>query len=168
MTAFDHKTIKDQIVAILQADTTNLYDPNGEGSLDKLVLIQTGYPNKKGELPKEGKQPFAFVTNGRPFHQIRQDGVNTGENPKSLHHTVNYWIYFGVKGKDSREAEEKLDDYQTLIEDNLQQDPQLKNGGAATVDDSDTMGAEDPFPQLKGQQFQMRYVILQVRKTTSQ
>lgn len=164
-TDIDHNNIKDQIVLILQANTTSLYDST-QVSSTKFHLISTGTPD--GDQGLDNVLPFIYVTNSNPLDRITGAGSKTGssENLGPLLHTFRYKIVFAVNADSSRDAELKLDDFQKIILETLEADHQLRNGGAAVVDSSRPETVEIFRNELNGKPVQGRTITYLLTKVT--
>ena len=124
----DHDAIKTRIVDILKANVT-LFTA---GDLTKNRFIEVGYPD--GDWQKDEMFDYIFVTNSVPFESIRNEGTILSDAVSDLTHTFNYDIICVVNAKSSRDAEEKLDDFQKLILQTLEVDTSLSGIGTRLVD----------------------------------
>jgi hypothetical protein len=129
---FDYDTIKSVIRDILRADTALLYDATGEGTKTKFVEIETGFPNDTGMMGRIF--PFCFITMFGAIDFIKLVGSTVSDNIKGLEHTMTITVAFAVNEASSKDAEEQLDDFTVKILNDLETDPQLKNGGTPNVD----------------------------------
>lgn len=165
-TEIDHNNIKDQIVLILKANTTSLYDST-QTSSSKLHLISTGTPD--GETGLDNILPSLYVTNSNPLDRIRESGSMTGgsESLPPLQHLFRYKLVFAVNADSSRDAELKLDDFQKIILETLEADHQLKNGGASVVDGSRPEMVETFRNTLNGKPVQGRIITYLCSKVTN-
>jgi len=163
-TDLDHNNIKDQIVAILKANTS-LYNA-AQTATDRIYLITTGRPD--GETGLDNIFPSLYVTNANPLERIGGIGTVT-RGSEALHilaHEFRYKIVFAVNTADARTAELQLDDFQKLILQTLEADHQLKNGGAAVVDSSRPESVETFKDTLNGKPVQGRVITYVCRKVT--
>jgi hypothetical protein len=128
-TELNHNTIKDQIVAILQADTT-LYTTTGEAN--KLRKITTGFP-PGGEMDDE-MLPFAYVTNSPGTFETIKPGVAVSNAVKVLIHTVFYDVVVVGDLRDARFTENLQDDLQQKILENIEEDHDLTGATSSVVD----------------------------------
>jgi hypothetical protein len=126
----DHDAIKEQMVAILQANAT-LYDTSDN---TKMLSIKVGRPDSKTGFDNE--LPSLYVTNSNPLERITLQGTMTSSSEAlgCLQHNIRYKIIFGVDVQSARQAENDLDDFQKIILETLEADSKLKNGGAALAD----------------------------------
>jgi len=124
----DHDAIKERIVAILKTNVT-LFDVD---DLTKVRAIEVGFPEGDSFDPENLDQ--IFITNSTPFESIRNDGVIQSDAISDLEHTFNYDIVTVVNASTAREAEEKLDDFQKLIMQELEADTSLTGTGSRLVD----------------------------------
>jgi hypothetical protein len=163
-TEIDHNNIKDRIVLILKAKAT-LYD-SAQTTADKLHLISTGTPD--GDSGLDNILPSCYVTNSNPLERIKISGSKTGssESLPPLSHQFRYKIVFAVNADSSRDAELKLDDFQKLILETLEADHQLKNGGAAVVNDSRPETVELFKNELNGKPVQGKIITYLLTKVT--
>jgi len=134
----DHDAIKTKIAAILAANTTLFTDSD----LTKIRSIGVGFP--PGDPFQAEMFDYIFVTNSSPFETIAQDVTIISNAIESLVHTFNYDIVIVVNGKDSRDAEEKLDDFQKLVLQTLEADVTLTGAGTADADYSQAISIQ-PF-----------------------
>jgi hypothetical protein len=154
----NRNTIKDAIVAVLQANTS-LYDPTG--SPGELRVIQTGRP--EDELNDAG-MPYAFVRNSRgAFETIVPQNIKVSDASRLIEHELFFDIVVVVNEKDSRFAENALDDFQELILETIEENQDL-NG---SVDTSDPVRVSDfPMPSITNGK-QGRVITISCTKVTS-
>lgn len=166
MAEFNHDTIKTKIVAILQANTTDLYTTTGEEG--KLNSIEVGYP--QGDDLTDADPPYAFVTNSSSsFETITSEGIIVSNAIEALDHTFNYEITVVVNEEDSRTAENKLDGFQKIILDTLEADTTLTGTGTADVDKSFPVRIDKlrTSSDTEGKGFKGRIITLRCFKVTS-
>jgi len=135
-TELDHDAIKESIRTILRANAT-LFDVD---NLAKIRAIEVGYPEGNAFDPQE--MDHIFITNGNPFETIRNRGVVQSNAIKDLEHSFNYDIVIMVNGKDARETEEKLDDFQKLVLQLIEADVTLTGTGSALVHNAFPVSAQ--------------------------
>jgi hypothetical protein len=159
----DHDAIKEQIVAILKANTT-LYD--SAGAVNKIALIEVGRPD--GKTGFDNALPSVYVTNANPLERITMQGTMTSSSEAlpCLVHNIRYKIIVGVDAHSARVAEEQLDDFQKLILESLEADNKLKNGGSALADFSRPELVETFSTSLDGSPIQGRVITYLVSKQT--
>jgi len=157
----DHDQIKTKIVAILKASATLFTDSD----LTKIRFIEVGFPD--GDPFQDQMFDYIFVTNSAPFETISQDVTIISNAIESLVHTFNYDIVIVVNGKDSRDAELKLDDFRKLVLQLLEADVNLTGTGTADVDYSIPVSVQ-PFRPSGTQEKSKKGLVITLRcvKTT--
>ena len=135
MAEIDHNATKQQIVNILQANTS-LYDEDDES---KITYLEVGEP-QGNPLPTPPTYPALWVTNSRTVETILRKGINDANNHAYLTHEVNYLLKLMVVEEDSIVAEQKLDAFQKLIMETLEADILLLSTAALTL------GPDDSYP----------------------
>ena len=131
MAEVDHDAIKEQMVAILQANAT-LYD--AAGAVNKVGFIHVGRPDTKSGF--DNTLPAIYITNANPLERITLQGTMTGSSEAlpCLLHQIRYKIIVATDTGNAQLAENELDDLQKLILETLEADNKFKNGGSAVVD----------------------------------
>ena len=131
-TEIDHDVNKERIEDMLEASAA-LFDAN---DLAKIRSIDVGFPD--GDPFNDQMFDYIFITNSASFETIRNRTTTPISASKkivrNLEHTFNYDIVTVVNGKDARDAEKKLDDFQKLTLELLEADLALNNGVADLVD----------------------------------
>ena len=87
MTEIDHNDTKQQIVDILQ-NNTSLYDVDDN---TKMTYIEKGEPSGN-PLPTPPTYPAAWVTSSRTLETITRKGINDNNHHSYLLHDVSYLI----------------------------------------------------------------------------
>jgi len=161
-TEIDHDQIKEKIVTILKANTT-LFP--AVKTLEAMRAITVGFP--PGDPFDDQMFPYIFVVNASPFESIKNDGRAVVSNAiTALIHTFHYNIVFVVNGKDARDTEEQLDDFQKTILQTLEADNDLSGVTTAEVD-SQFPVIVDRFRGREDEEVQGRVITLMLIKTTS-
>ena len=125
VTELDHDAIKERIKVRLEA-VVALFDAN---DLTKIRAIEVGFP--EGDPFDPENMDHIYISNAVTLESITPAGNSSDDEWKSLRHIVRYEIVTIVNASTAREAEEKLDDFQKLILEELEENPQLKTGAGA-------------------------------------
>ncbi len=132
-TELNHDTIKDAIVTILKANAS-LFTSTAEAN--KIRAITTGKPEI---LRQDAMFPYIIVTNGNPLERIEGEKFVLSDSVRYVEHIIRYQIITIVNEKDSRQAENDLDDYQKLIFESLEGNRDL----TSNVDTHDLVSVSD-------------------------
>ncbi len=161
VTEVDHDQIKAKIVAVLKLNTTDIFTTTGEA--DKFHYIEVGHPS--GLADQHFKTPYLFITNSQSnFESIVNIGsIVTGEHT-ALQHTFHYDITFVVDAGDSRRAEKKLDDFQKVILETLEEDLQLDGATSSEIDISYPIRIQHLDQTKVGEKKQGRVITLRCVK----
>ena len=84
----NHNLVKQQIADILQANTTEVYNPNDE---TKITYLEVGEPNGT-PLPIPPTYPALWVTNSRTLETILRKGLTDNNQHTFLTHEVRYML----------------------------------------------------------------------------
>jgi hypothetical protein len=126
LTSLDLFAIKERIVAILKADTTNLWDST-PSSKTKFRKIEAGAPSPKAiqepPLPRCWVTSDDIVAVARPL-AIANSNASLGEE-----YDVRIKIFFVVEAKDGPKTEEDIDDFTKSIIDQLESNYDLREPG---------------------------------------
>jgi len=165
-TEIDHDANKERIEDILEASATLF----GANDLTKIRSIDVGFPD--GDPFNDQMFDYIFITNSASFETIRnKSSTPTSASKKiarNLEHTFNYDIVTVVNGKDARDAEKKLDDFQKLTLELLEADLSLNNGVADLVDMSFPVAVNHFRPgQTETKGVKGRIITLRCIKTTN-
>ena len=164
MTNLDIFAIKERIVEILKADTTNLWDST-PSSRTKFRKIEAGAPSPKSS--QEPPLPRLWVTsdvnvatNVRTLAQISAN-AHVGEEWE-----LNLAIFFVVEAKDGPKTEEDIDDFSKAIIEQLETNYDLRSVGGAEstrlAESSQIKGIQD-LPQIfKGDRVRGRVIKFKV------
>lgn len=164
-TEINHNLVKQQIVDILQNNTT-LYDVDVEL---KMTYIEVGVPQGT-PLPTPPTYPALWVTNSRTLETINRKGIVSSNQHAYLTHDVNYLITFMVNQQDSIEAEQILDKFQKLIMETLEADVPLATGSQTlpvSPDDSYPERVETFRQENDGQPVRGRTITWHLKFTTN-
>ena len=100
---------------------------------NKIRKITVGYP--EGRAEDDAMYPYIFITNSRQdFESISNVGSIVSGAHTGLIHTFHYDMTIVVNEEDSRHAEKKLDDYQELMLEVIENDIQFNGQTAMEVD----------------------------------
>jgi hypothetical protein len=156
--------IKERVVSILKADTTNLWDST-PSSKTKFRKIEAGAPSPKSS--QEPPLPRCWVTsdtnvanNVRTLAQINAN-THVGEEWE-----VNLLIFFVVEAKDGPDTEEDIDDFTKSIIEQLETNYDLRTVGGAEstrLAESSEIKAVQDLPQIfKGDRVRGRTIKFKV------
>lgn len=164
MTNLDIFAIKERIVTILKADTTNLWDST-PSSRSKFRKIEAGAPSPKAI--QEPPLPRCYVTSDiNVANKVRSisainDNAHTGEEWE-----INLQIYMVLEAKDGPKTEENLDDLTKAVIEQLETNYDLRTVGGAEstrlAEKSDITGIQDLPAQFKGDRVRGRVVKFKV------
>lgn len=157
----NHDTIKSAIVTILQANTS-LYTTTGQSG--ELRSIEVGFP--PGDNLQDKAPPYAFITNSdAPFETTNKIGSVSNNQIIALQHVFHYDITVVVNQKDSRTAEEQLDNFQELILETLEADYDLSDAVSESFPNRISKLRTSPFTEGRG--FKGRVITIRCTKTTT-
>lgn len=157
----NHDSIKNGIVTILQANTS-LYTVSGDSG--KLRSIMVGFP--PGDGLQHDTPPYAFITNSdSPFETASKIGSVSSNQIIALEHTFHYDITIVVNEKDSRKAEQQLDNLQELILETLEEDYNLSDEVSESFPNRIAKLRTSPVSEGKG--VRGRIVTIRCTKTTT-
>ncbi len=163
MTSVDIYAIKERIVEILKADTTNLYSATPSDKT-KLRKIEAGAPSVKAIT--EPPLPRCWVTNDDvvanvTHHQVIVDNAHTGDE-----WDIRIKIIFVVEAKDGPKTEEDIDDFTKSIIEQLDTNYDLRTVGGAestrVAEASEVTQIMDLPAMFKGDRVKGRVIKLQV------
>ena len=152
-TEIDHNAVKTRIVDVLKSNT-NLFATTPTDKT-KLRSIKVGKPLDHDTIP------YAYVS-FLSERLIKKGSLRT-DIITALEHDVRYQIWFYVDAKAGRNAEIKLDSFQKLILETLENDKQLKNGGTKIVDisfpEAVELDTESDAKSVQGRRITLRCTI---------
>ena len=159
MTTVDIFGIKERIVSILKADTTNLWDST-PSSKTKFRKIEAGSPSPKAiqepPLPRLWVTSDDIVANVSHFAAI-ESNVHQGDE-----YDIRIKILFVVEAKDGPATEEDIDDFTKSIVEQLETNYDLRTpGGAETTrlaESSDVLQRVDLLAVVKGDRVKGRVI----------
>tara|TARA_R110002051_G_scaffold35115_1_gene77530 strand:+ start:207 stop:710 length:504 start_codon:yes stop_codon:yes gene_type:complete len=128
MTTVDIFGIKERIVSILKADTTNLWDST-PSSKTKFRKIEAGSPSPKAI--QEPPLPRLWVTSDETVAIVRPLGVIASNISKGEEYEIRIKILFVVEAKDGPATEEDIDDFTKSIINQLEANYDLRTDGGA-------------------------------------
>ena len=128
MTTVDIFSIKERIVSILKADTTNLWDST-PSSKTKFRKIEAGSPSPKAI--QEPPLPRLWVTSDDTVAIVRPLGVIASNISKGEEYEIRIKILFVVEAKDGPATEEDIDDFTKSIINQLEANYDLRTDGGA-------------------------------------
>jgi hypothetical protein len=163
MTTVDIFGIKERIVSILKADTTNLWDST-PSSKTKFRKIEAGSPSPKAiqepPLPRLWVTSDDIVANVSHFAAI-ESNVHQGDE-----YDIRIKILFVVEAKDGPATEEDIDDFTKSIVEQLETNYDLRTpGGAETTrlaESSDVLQIVDLPALFKGDRVKGRVIKFKV------
>jgi len=163
LTTIDLFAIKEQVVAILKADTTNLYSATPTDKT-KFRKIEAGAPSPKAiqepPLPRCWVTSDTVVANVSPVTNIVSN-ASLGEE-----YDVRLLIYFVVEAKDGPKTEEDLDDFTKSILEQLNTNYDLRTPagaeGTRVAEGSDVTQIADLPAQFKGDRVRGRVIRFRV------
>ena len=161
--ALDHDDIKEQIKAILEADSS-LYDATGASG--KVRQINVEYSDF---LPRfSDPLPSIFIKNSIPFERVQKIGTKTrgSESNTALLSNFRYDIVIATEGKGARDTINKLDDFQKLVIEAIDADHKLKNGGALKVHDCTYESSKNFNDAVNNKKIQGRIVTFVCKMVT--
>jgi len=137
MASIDIFGIKEQIVAILKSDTSNLFDASpSQGVKTKFRIIEAGAPSPKNIY--EPPLPRLWVTSDTLVANVVHSAIVASNAAKGQEYDVRINIIFAVEAKDGPDTEEDIDDFTKLIIDKMEANFDLRdNGGAESTRKSD-------------------------------
>ena len=130
MASVDIFAVKQQIVAILQADTTNLFDataPTDDNS--KFRKIEAGAPTKKAIT--QGPFPRMWVTSDTLVATVDTIASVLANVVSGREYDLRMAITFVATEKDGPKGEEIIDDFTKLIIEKLEGNYDLRDDGGA-------------------------------------
>lgn len=163
MPSVDIYAIKERIVEILKADTTNLYSATPSDKT-KLRKIEAGAPSVKAIT--EPPLPRCWVTNDDivanvNFHQVVVDNAGLGKE-----WDIRIKIIFVVEAKDGPKTEEDIDDFTKAIVEQMNTNFDLRSVGGAEstrlAEASEVTQIMDLPAMFKGDRVKGRVIKLQV------
>lgn len=163
MTTVDIFGIKERIVSILKADTTNLWDST-PSSKTKFRKIEAGSPSPKAI--QEPPLPRLWVTSDDTVAIVRPLGVIASNISKGEEYEIRIKILFVVEAKDGPATEEDIDDFTKSIVEQLETNYDLRTpGGAETTrlaESSDVLQIVDLPALFKGDRVKGRVIKFKV------
>jgi hypothetical protein len=130
MTSVDLFAIKERIVAILKADTTNLWWTNSNPSTKtRFRKIEAGSPSPRAM--EEPPLPRLWVTDEDTIAVISNFSHVSSNANFATTYKINMKIIFVVEAKDGPKTEEDCDDFCKVIIEKLQGNFDLRTDGGA-------------------------------------
>ena len=163
MTSVDLYAIKEQIVAILKADTTNLWDST-PGDKTKFRKIEAGAPSPKAIT--EPPLPRCWVTSDEVVANVRPLGVINSNASLGEEYDFRMKIIFVVEAKDGPKTEEDIDDFTKSIIEQLETNYDLRTPGGIestrVAEASEVTQIMDLPAMFKGDRVKGRVIKLKV------
>lgn len=128
MTSVDLFAIKERIVEILKADTTNLYDATPSNKT-KFRKIEAGSPSPKAI--QEPPLPRMWVTSDDVVANVSHLGVISSNAHIGDEWDIRIKVLFVVEAKDGSKTEEDLDDFTKAIIEQIITNYDLRTVGGA-------------------------------------
>jgi len=164
-TDVDVFAIKEQIGDILDSDT-DLFDATGASG--KVRKITIGAP-RMVRLVMETTLPQIWITNDSIIDTVRQRTAVQSNAPKTLEHTLRFKIILLEDAKDGPKAEEILDDFVKLINEDITENYDLRDPGgleSTSVADSCVIEQVSELSNLAGLAKAGRIIKLKAIVTT--
>lgn len=165
-TDVDLFAIKEQIVDILDSDTT-LFDNTGADG--KIRKITAGAP-RMSSLRRESTLPQIWVTNDTVIDTISRRTSTKSNAPLSTEHDIGLRLILLDDAKDGPKAEEKLDDFVKLINEIITENYDLRDPGgleSTSVADSCVVSQITEIdPRFIGTERSGRIIRLRLKVTT--
>ena len=164
MTSVDIFAVKEKIVAILKADTTNLWWTNNNPSdKTKFRKIEAGAPSPKAI--QEPPLPRCWVTSAPNVASASNPIIVSSNTPKGTAYELDIKIVYIVEAKDGPKTEEDIDDFQKSIIEQIQGNYDLRtpSGAESTrVADSSKFINSKQLPGMIGDRVQGRELLFKV------
>jgi len=166
MASADIFGVKEQIVAILKTDTTNLFSATPSDKT-KFRLIEAGAPSPKSiyqePLPRMWVTSAVGVANITTITTVGANAMNGRE------YELGIDIIFAVEAKDGPDTEEDLDDFTKLIIQKLEGNYDLRDDGGAestrVADRTEVLQILDLPAKFKGDRVKGRVLKFRVTVT---
>jgi hypothetical protein len=128
LTSLDIYGIKERIVEILKADTTNLWDST-PSSKTKFRKIEAGAPSPKAI--QEPPLPRCWVTSDEIVARVTNQYVVQSNTDFGHQYELPMKILFVAEAKDGSKTEEDIDDFTKAIVEQLDTNYDLRTPGGA-------------------------------------
>jgi hypothetical protein len=161
----DFFAIKERIVAILKADTTNLWDST-PGDRTTLRKIEAGAPTPKAM--EEPPLPRCWVTSDNNVAQVKIITDVQSNDSAGSEYEINLKIIVVNEAKDGVKTEEDLDDFTKAIIEQLQGNYDLRTPGgleSTRLADSSRVMAVRTIPKTVGDAVAGREIQFKVIST---
>lgn len=163
MTSLDLYAIKERIVEILKADTTNLWDST-PSSRTKFRKIEAGAPSPKAI--QEPPLPRCWVTSDETVALVSPLAVISSNVSLGEEYDIRIKIFFVVEAKDGPKTEEDIDDFTKAIIEQMEANYDLRtpNGLESTrvAESSQVLSIRDLPAMFKGDRVRGRAITFQV------
>jgi len=165
MASIDIFGIKQQIVSILQSDTTNLYDASpAQGVKTKFRIIEAGSPSPKNI--NQPPLPRLWVTSDTLVANVKHSASIVSNASKGQEYDVRINIIFVVEAKDGPDTEEDIDDFTKKIIDKMEANYDLRDDGGAestrVCDSSTILSIQDLPAMFRGDRVKGRVIKYQL------
>lgn len=163
MASIDFFGIKERIVVILKADTTNLWSATPTDKT-KFRKIESGSPSSKAI--QEPPLPRCWVSNDTIVANITNTAIVESNVPKGKEYDYRINVTFVVEAKDGPKTEEDIDDFTKSIIDQLETNYDLRIPGGAEstrlAEASEVTQIMDLPSQFKGDRVKGRVIKFRV------
>jgi len=168
MASIDIFGIKEQIVAILKSDTSNLYDATpSQGVKTKFRIIEAGAPSKLNI--NQPPLPRLWVTHDTLIANVRHMASIVSNASKGQEYDLRINCIFVVEAKSGPATEEDIDDFTKLIIDKIEGNYDLRdNGGAESTskaNSSQVISIQDLPAMFKGDRVMGRVIKFKIMVT---
>ena len=167
MTSVDIFAVKEKIVAILKADTTNLWWTNNNPSTkSKFRKIEAGAPSPKAI--HEPPLPRCWITSDANVSNVKIITNVASNVPNGTEYEMIFKIIYVVEAKDGPKTEEDIDDFTKSIIEQLQTNWDLRTPGGAEstrlADKSEVLQVTE-IPGMRGDRVKGRQIRFKVTST---
>ncbi len=163
MTSVDIYAIKERIVSILKADTTNLYSSTPSDKT-KFRKIEAGSPSPKAV--QEPPLPRMWVTSDDTVAIVKPLAVIQSNVSKGEEYDLRIKIFMVVEAKDGAKTEEDLDDFTKAVINQLEANYDLRTDGGLestrVAESSQVLAIRDLPAMFKGDRVRGRAITFQV------
>ncbi len=168
MASIDIFGIKEQIVAILKSDTSNLFDATpSQGVKTKFRIIEAGAPSKLNI--NQPPLPRMWVTHDTLIANVSPITTYLANAAKGQQYDLRINIIFVVEEKDGPDTEEGIDDFTKLIIDKIEANYDLRDDGGAEstskANSSQVISIQDLPQMFKGDRVMGRVIKFKVMVT---
>ena len=165
MTTIDLFAVKERIVDILKADTTNLW-PSNDNPTDKTKFrkIEAGAPSPKAA--QEPPLPRCWITSDTIVADVNHLAVVSGNVHKGDEYVCRINVVFVVEAKDGPKTEEDVDDFTKAIIEQIDANYDLRTPGGLestrVAESSEPTSIQDLPAMFKGDRVKGRVIKYRV------